>query len=62
MVIGWGLSLNVVDVGCWMSLVLDVVGLINFQLSDLAGHDDDGVTLNGDDDNACVGKKDFCAG
>ena len=61
MVIGWGLSLNVVDVGCWMSLVLDVVGLINFQLSDLAEHDNDG-DKNGDDDNDGDGKKDFCAG
>jgi hypothetical protein len=29
--------------------------IINFQLSDLAGHDDD-------DDNDGDGKKDFCAG
>ncbi len=61
MVIGWGLSLNVVDVGCWMSLVLDVVGLINFQLSDLAGHDDDG-NMNGELTVPGDGKKDFCAG
>ena len=61
MVIGWGLSFNVIDVGCWMSLVLDVVGLINFQLSDLAGYNHDS-DKNGDDDNDGDGKKDFCAG
>jgi hypothetical protein len=35
--------------------------IINFQLSDLAGHDDDDDN-DGDDDNAGDGKKDFCAG
>jgi hypothetical protein len=37
MVIGWGLSLNVVDVGCWMSLVLDVVGHVIVLGSDYFG-------------------------
>jgi hypothetical protein len=44
-----------------MSLVLDVVGLINFQLSDLAGHNDDG-DMNGELTVPGDGKKDFCAG
>ncbi len=44
-----------------MSLVLDVVGLINFQSSDLAGHDDDDDN-DGDGTVPGNGKNDFCAG